>query len=61
MLSNWRNWCRLCANTEALFKIDSRSDMLQTVQKYFMLTVCLTAPTYLLINFNNKVNYLLKP
>uniref|UniRef100_A0A6B2EJJ3 Putative zn finger n=1 Tax=Phlebotomus kandelakii TaxID=1109342 RepID=A0A6B2EJJ3_9DIPT len=44
MLGNWRNWCRLCAkidskNAEVVHKMESITDLLQIVNKYFIISL----------------------
>ncbi|XP_055711458.1 zinc finger protein 99-like [Phlebotomus papatasi] len=44
MMSNWRNWCRLCAKIDSCAgdltcKVESISDQLEIIQKYFMISL----------------------
>lgn len=44
MLTHWRNWCRLCARDfetgiDLFFKLESDTDLSQTVQKFFNVTI----------------------
>ncbi|XP_001663336.2 zinc finger and BTB domain-containing protein 17 [Aedes aegypti] len=61
MLSNWRNWCRLCANECAVYKLESLDELNEITMRHFKFSLqelndvcnCICEECY---NFINKLD-----
>ncbi|XP_065086208.1 zinc finger protein 718-like [Ochlerotatus camptorhynchus] len=58
MLSNWRNWCRLCANECAVFKLESLDELNEITLRHFKFSlhelsdvcICICEECYIFVN-----------